>query len=740
VAWRGGAQPSTTWPRSDTASVRDLYDVAMERIARVIVSHSKPILATTALISLIAVAMLFRMQFNADISSFALTGSEAGEAFVGLQEKYNTGDPINVVITLPEGETFRSKAGLVALVELRDLVLAVDGVESVATIVPDENPITGEPITAAAVSSAPEQAIVALIDTSPVSEIMLDESGRNTLMLVIPADDATALARTLGDMEPPSGVEITLSGNPVIFASVLDIMSWFLLIIPPLVIGLLVGVFYLTIGDLRLSALSLLPAALGALWTFGLIFGLGLKVDIVTLLVPIFVIVMGSADGLHFVTHFQESASRGDSVGRVRAALSEVGVPMILTTISTSAGFLSLLATGVSPIRQLGLFAAVGIGFAGIISFFSLPALMSRITVHDAGGKAILGPRVTAGIKSLVRTRTPAFVICGAIVVYAAVFIPQLNVDSDQLFFFKEGDPVREAFAKTEEAFGGATPLAGEFAFAPSQGLEGLSEIAAVSRELEALPGIRRVFSIADVATQLTPDEIQGVVTGGISFPLGDMVSSDGLRFMVLPADFTTDDLETWVTFAEDTPEILTLTGMPIVWDEIARLVLNAQMTSIAVAFVLVALMLLIAYRNFKETIVALLPITLTIATVLGFLSMSGINLNLVTAVISSIVIGVGIDYAIHFIAAINTARPQGDGYVLRAIDRAGRPIIANALGIAVAMTALWLSPLKVHSQVSMIMWVAMITSALTALVVIPMFLPRDAVREPSGITSDVST
>jgi predicted RND superfamily exporter protein len=288
--------------------------------------------------------------------------------------------------------------------------------------------------------------------------------------------------------------------------------------------------------------------------------------------------------------------------------------------------------------------------------------------------------------------------------------------------------------------FGGATPLAGEFAFAPSQGLEGLSEIAAVSRELEALPGIRRVFSIADVATQLTPDEIQGVVTGGIPFPLGDMVSSDGLRFMVLPADFTTDDLETWVAFAEDTPEILTLTGMPIVWDEIARLVLNAQMTSIAVAFVLVALMLLIAYRNFKETIVALLPITLTIATVLGFLSMSGINLNLVTAVISSIVIGVGIDYAIHFIAAINTARPQGDGYVLRAIDRAGRPIIANALGIAVAMTALWLSPLKVHSQVSMIMWVAMITSALTALVVIPMFLPRDAVREPSGITSDVST
>jgi predicted RND superfamily exporter protein len=676
---------------------------------RVIVAHSRPIQAATGIITLIAVAMLFRMQFNADISSFALTGSEAGEAFVDLQEKYDAADPINLVVTLPENETFRSQSGLVHLVELRDRLLAVEGVASVATVVPDQNPVSGEPVTASAIASAPEAVVVELIASSPVAELLLDESGRNTLLMVMPADDATALGRRLADIEPPAGVEFTLSGNPVIFASVLDIISWFLLIIPPMVIALLVGVFFLTIGDLRLSVLSLLPAGLGALWTFGFIFGLGLKIDIVTLLVPIFVIVMGSADGLHFVTHFQETADEADSVERVRAALSEVGVPMILTTISTAAGFVSLIVTGVEPIQQLGLFAAIGIGFAGLISFFSLPALMSRITVRQRAHRAVLGPRVTSGLKALVRTRTPGFVICGVIVVFAAIFIPRLQVDSDQLFFFKDDDPVRAAFAKTEEVFGGATPLAGEFAFEPSQGLEGLDQINAVSREFE---------------------QLMALVGGGFSFPLGDMVSEDGLRFMVFPEDFTTQDLEAWVAFADETPEIRTLTGMPIVWDEIARLVLNAQLTSIVVAFILVALMLVIAYRSFWETIVALVPITLTIAAVLGFLAISGINLNLVTAVLSSIVIGVGIDYAIHYVAAINYARPDGDGYVLRGIDRAGRPIVANAVGIAVAMTALWVSPLKVHSQVSMIMWVAMITSALTALVVIPMFLPRAGVHD----------
>ena len=221
---------------------------------------------------------------------------------------------------------------------------------------------------------------------------------------------------------------------------------------------------------------------------------------------------------------------------------------------------------------------------------------------------------------------------------------------------------------------------------------------------------------------------VDAVLAGQVQLPMGEMVSADGLRFMLLPAGFTTDDLGTWLDYAEATPEIRQLTGMPVVWDEIARLVLRAQVVSLAVAFVLVLAMLSLAYRRARETIVSLVPIALTVMVMLGFVAVSGIQLNLLTAVVSGIVIGVGIDYAIHFIAAIDYARADGDGYVLRAIDRAGRPIVANALGIAIALSALWLSPLAVHPQVSMIMWVAMTTAALTALVVIPALLPRDGV------------
>ncbi len=702
----------------------------MNAVARFIVQRAKLVLALTAVISVVAVLMLFRMSFNADVGSFLLEGNPTGEEFAELQTKYETTDPINVVASLPDDESFTTSTNVALIAELRDALSAVEGVTTVASIVPDTNPLTGQPLTPGAIAAAPDAVIISAIDQNPISGLLLSEDGRHTLVIVTPGEDATATASDVIDVSI-DGLELTFSGNPVVWASVLDLLTWFLLILPPLVIALLILVFFSTIGDPRLSAIAIVPAGLGSLWAFGVIFGAGVRIDIVTVIVPIFVIVMGSADGLHFVTHFQEqSLLTDDPVERVRSALSEVGIPMILTTISTAAGFLALLATDVQPIRQLGLFTAIGITFAGIVSFFSLPALMSHLTIKPKHQTALIGNHVTRALKSAVRTRVPAAAITIFIVAAAAWAVPQLEVNPDQLFFFKDNDPVRVAFDKTEELFGGATPLVGEFAFDAENLQESLSDAARATADLEAMEGVRTVFSVASIAGSVSPDQVAGIISGDVELPVGKMVADDGMRFILLPSEFSTNDLEDWLAYADSSETVIVLTGMPVVWDEIARLVLNAQIVSLAVAYILVAAMLLVAYRKVRETLVALVPITLTLATMLGFIAISGIQLNLLTAVISSIVIGVGIDYAIHYVAAINIAKDGRDGYVLRAIDKAGRPIVANALGIAVALSALWISPLKIHTQVSQIMWVAMITAAVTTLVVVPALLPREGTAD----------
>lgn len=700
----------------------------MKRIARFIVERSKVVLGLTAAITILAVAMLFRLDFNADIASFILEGTPTGSEFSELQQKYQTTDPINAMASLPEGETFAIGSNLALLFELQETLAAVDGVESVVSVVPEANPLTGEPISVDDLAGAPDFAIDMFLSQSPLASLLVSEDGRHALLMVSPTGDVTAVAREVIEVEV-DGLDTVYSGNPVIFAEVIDLLSLFLLLIPPVVVALLLLVFFANIGDRRLTVMSIIPAAVGSIWTFGLIFGLGMKADIVTVIVPIFVIVMGSADGLHFVSHFQEEADNPDPVERVSSALSHVGIPMILTTISTAAGFLSLMFTGVEPIQQLGLFAAVGIVFAGVISFFSLPAAISHIEIRSRRSDAILGPRVTNGLKSLVRTRWPALVIAGLLVLFSAFSLPQLNVNPDQLFFFKSDDPVRVAFERTEEVFGGATPMSGEFVFDPAGPPDQLQELERVSTEMENLPGVREVFSIVDLAGALTPEQTEAALAGDLELPVGKMVSEDGLRFTLLPSDFSNEDLQAWVEYTDSEPLVRTLTGMPLIWDEIARSVLDAQFISLIVAFALVAVLLALSYRRARETVASLVPIALTIATLLGFIAVSGIQLNLLTAVVSSIVLGVGIDYAIHFVAAIDIARRDGPGYVYRAIDRAGRPIVANALGIAIALTALWLSPLAIHSQVSMIMWVGMATAGLTALVVLPALLPKEGVK-----------
>jgi predicted RND superfamily exporter protein len=707
----------------------------MRRIGTFIATHPRRVLGLTALVTVVAAASLFRLQFNADVASFITEGNERGEAFSALNEKYATQDPVNIVLSLTGDGSFTGRDELVTLAEFRDRLAELAGVESVAALIPAVSPLDGTRLSPTLVSMAPDD-VLAQVISGPLSELLLSEDGRHTLLLVVPSDDGIDLARTLAEIEPPAGTEITVSGNPAIYAEVLDILSLFLLLIPPAVLLLLLGTFFTNVGDRKLTVLAVVPALLGSLWTFGMLAIIGKEIDIVTVIVPIFVLVMGSADGLHFVTHFQDiSRETPDPVDRIVSTLREVGIPMILTTISTSVGFLSLLATDVRPIRQLGLFAAIGIGFAGLISFFTLPALMTRVGVAEHARGPLLGHRLTAGLRWLVvrRWAAPALVI--VVVAFAGVFVPRLEVDSDPLFMFPYDHEVRQAFDRSEELFGGATPLIGEFAFDAADPLGSLAEAAAASARLEALPGVRDVFSMVDLAATLPPETIQSMMTGQTTSPIGDLASADGLRFMLLPGDFTADDLRGWLDFADEDDTVRIVTGMPVLWDEMARLILRAQVWSVVAALGLLVVMLLLAYRRLRPTLAAVLPLILTIAALLGFIAASGIQLNLITAVASSIVIGVGIDYSIHFVAAIDHARADGPGYVLRAIQRAGRPIVANALGIAVALTALLLSPLRPHHHLSGIMWVSMTVAALGALLVIPALLPREglaAADEPT--------
>ncbi len=108
----------------------------MDRIARVIVERSRVFLGLAAVLTILSVISLFFVSFNADVSSFLTEGNPVGEELVALQERYDSTDTINILVTLDEGATFEDREALSDLALIGSKLRSVSGVANVSSIVP----------------------------------------------------------------------------------------------------------------------------------------------------------------------------------------------------------------------------------------------------------------------------------------------------------------------------------------------------------------------------------------------------------------------------------------------------------------------------------------------------------------------------------------------------------------------------------------------------------------------------
>jgi len=221
------------------------------------------------------------------------------------------------------------------------------------------------------------------------------------------------------------------------------------------------------------------------------------------------------------------------------------------------------------------------------------------------------------------------------------------------------------------------------------------------------------------------PRFVQRIVAQIDDDDLETWVSDDGFRMMIRTEKLESVDMEELESFVAGQPDIRLITGMPVLFDEMNQLVAQSQIRSLGLALVLVFIMLWVTLRRFRAAVIGLIPIIITIAAILGMLVISKFHLNMLTANMSAIAVGVGVDYSIHLISGIYYFRRRGMGRgesVNAALSTVSRPVLANAFGLAIGLSILFFSPLRIHMQVATVMWVAMVVSSLAALLLIPIF------------------
>jgi len=170
----------------------------------------------------------------------------------------------------------------------------------------------------------------------------------------------------------------------------------------------------------------------------------------------------------------------------------------------------------------------------------------------------------------------------------------------------------------------------------------------------------------------------------------------------------------------------LEVTGIPIMFKRLDDSIIRSQIYSLIIAILLVVTLISFLQRSFIKGLLAIIPVVATLVVLFGTMGNAGIPLDIATVLTGSVTIGIGIDYAIHFISYFGNAY-QANGDVRKSIEKSihgsGRAILINLLSVTIGFAVLLLSNLVPLQRFGFLIAVTMIISGMAALTLLPLAL-----------------
>jgi len=588
--------------------------------------------------------------------------------------------------------------------------------------------------------------------------------------------------------------EVIMAGVPMVNAYMSNYMVDDLTMLTPIVLLVMVIAMYLIFRFFKgvFIPLSVVLAAL--IWTVGMMGLTGTTITLLLTAMPVIVIAIGIADGIHIFTEYKLLWNKyGDKRQAILGTMKQLSRPIILTSITTMAGFGSLVISELRTITDFGIFTAFGIFSAMVFSLTFIPAALSLMKPPE--GKKSLKNTGTVRSTRFIESITTGFmnkrrwIFAGAVVLFTVslIIIPRMNVGSTMLGYFHESSEIYQSSEVLNDKFGGTEVLNIVIDTGRQDGLkdpETLGAIAALQDSLESNvfvgytssladyikrinlvmndhdPGYNRIPSVTERVTELDwieEDDELIEVEREVEISGRDQIA----QYILLYEGAGGDDLDKLVDFdyskanlivqirTDDTPLLQEIRDssnsisselfdsdievyyagcayLCIVADE---MIIPGQLQSLGTAFIVVLLMLSVLFRSFKYGIFAMLPIFLTIAVAFGLLSISGVHLDSATSIIASIVLGIGVDYSVHYISRYRSLKELGlstKEIVSGTLNTSGRAIIFNASTVAAGFLVLVLSSFWPIIHIGWLVAVSMITSALFALILLSAILGKN--------------
>ena len=747
----------------------------MKRWIEMVLDRPWAVIAAVLVLTAVSLTFLPRITFDASIEAMIPSDDPVLQDLEAVSEEFGSQTLFFIAI---EGADVFSPGTLKKIADLEEALAALPGVVSV------QSPLNAEMVDSSPfgieirpmVSDRPETPeeigqFKADILSSPYEGVLVTKDGRVAALLLdldAHAEDNTLLREIeaiVGRFKGPE--EIHLVGDSYIFYYTENAMKQDVLVLVPFVIAVIGVVLYAMFRSALGVLLPLFTVGVSVIWTVALMISQDIPVSLITIVMPVILMTIGVASSIHILTKYKEALTAGLAK---REALVEtfrvITSPVVMAALTTSAGFASLITAFVHPMREFGVLTAIGVALAMALSLTLVPALLilvkePKVKVEREGERENgLLTRLLNALTDLALNRPARLVL--AVLAVTVVFgygATRVTLESNIVNYFSPSSPVKRGTQVIEDVFGGSMQISVVVDTGVEDGMkdpEMVKELIEIQEYLNSWDTMNHATSMADVVRELNqalwdgdpayytvPETREGIAQQLLLFTmqggsgLDSLVTYDYSQALVT-ARMRTLDAEAMSAVIAEVEDYLAsrygsrddlnvhLTGTPKVMMRLMSRYVQTQVSSLIGASISVGILVAVLMKSLTFGLMSLVPLLFTVLMNFGVMGIAGLPLDAVTSIIASIAIGIGVDYAVHYISRYRLELADGGDVVTalrRAGSTAGRGIVFNGLALVLGFLVLAFSHFRAIAVFGYLISATMVVSSLAALLVLPLLI-----------------
>lgn len=766
-----------------------------QQLAELSIRRPVPALLVPLLVTLAMAPGLWRLELRTDGRSLVPADDPAVAIDAEVRARFGLRDPVVVVIESSRPEGVFHPATLRSIQAISDSVARLDGIgprhvvslatERRARFIPGKferrTYLTPLPDTPELMAELRQD-----LDAAEIfyGTLVSRDSHAATILIGLPevsSGDRTDLYRRIEAAARPfaaPGDRVTVLGAPaaeaLLGAHVLEDLATLL----PLTVAVIGIVVWIGCRRLWGVVLALVKVAAALVWTLGLMGWLGVPIYLTSAILPVILTALGMADEIHIFWDYQQTLAgpEGNKAppAALRQTMRQMAVPVVLTSVTTAFGFLSFMTSSVVAVRSFGLYAGLGLLFCMLWSLTVTTgalALLPPAAMRRGPSRGVPGERLRR-FASLRRRLRWVLAVLGLITVGLGLGAFRLFVQDSWLSGFSTGSEFRQATTRADARLHGTHILLIHLQFAargatgegPLLDPKALAAVGEFESFLRQQPGVGEALGLSTYlrtanrlllggreGTLTTPQEIHHAVLR-LEIARGRdrrrEVVDDGMEGTVVTVflrganyrrtEALMREIRTWERrHLAPLGGSLRFAGDVAVSQAMIPAIVGTQVKSLLMALVGNFLLIAVLYRSAVTGLIGALPSSAAVLWVLGGMGWAGVPLGVATSMFCAISLGVGVDYAIHFLERYHLRVAEGHpGPSWLALRETGPGIAANALAISLGFGLLVVSKVPANAHLGLLVAAALLSGCVLTLAGLGSLL---ALREEGAPDSEAS-